>query len=184
MIVRKVIGILIAAIAGFLFIAAAGIYWAYISLRPTSVSVPKTVVTNSVPNSNESNNNSFEVFFGNSNLNKDMVDCGLVFPVKRTVPGDLINAKTALMELLSGPRPDENAKGYFSSINTGVGVNSVKVENNVAFVDFDKKINEKVGGSCRVGAIRSQINSTLMRVPGVKSVVISVDGNTEEALQP
>jgi spore germination protein GerM len=42
----------------------------------------------------------------------------------------------------------------------------------------------EVGGSCRVSGIRNQIIQTLKQFPTIKNVVISVEGNSEEALQP
>ena len=41
-----------------------------------------------------------------------------------------------------------------------------------------------VAGSCRVLAIRAQIESTLKQFPSIKKVVISVNGRTGEVLQP
>jgi len=35
-----------------------------------------------------------------------------------------------------------------------------------------------------VGSIRSQIESTLKQFPSVKQVIISVDGRTDDILQP
>jgi len=41
-----------------------------------------------------------------------------------------------------------------------------------------------VAGSCRVGAIRAQIEETLKQFPTVQNVIISVNGNTENILEP
>jgi spore germination protein GerM len=93
-------------------------------------------------------------------------------------------ARAALNELLYGLSWDEANAGYFNSINQGVKINSLNIVDGVARADFDKRMDEAMGGSCRVAAIRAQITQTLMQFPTVKSVVISVDGNSEEALQP
>jgi spore germination protein GerM len=42
----------------------------------------------------------------------------------------------------------------------------------------------QTGGSCKISAIRAQIERTLMPFPGVESVVISVEGDVAGALQP
>jgi len=42
----------------------------------------------------------------------------------------------------------------------------------------------QVGGSCRVSAIRAQIIETLKQFSTVKNVVISINGRTEDILQP
>jgi spore germination protein GerM len=54
----------------------------------------------------------------------------------------------------------------------------------VARVDFDEQLNYQVGGSCRVMAIRAQIEQTLKQFSTVDSVIISVNGQTEGILEP
>ncbi len=51
-------------------------------------------------------------------------------------------------------------------------------------VDFDETLEKAVGGSCRVAAIRSQITKTLLQFPSFKKVIISINGRTEDILQP
>lgn len=63
-------------------------------------------------------------------------------------------------------------------------IQKLTIENNVARVDFDKQLEYQVGGSCRVAAIRAQITQTLKQFPTVKEVIISIDGRTEDILQP
>lgn len=170
-------GIFIAATAGFLFIAALGAYWAMDIMKNSSpsapVDVPQVVAKQTV-----------KVYFSNSNLNKEMMDCGLVYPVDREIDKTPAVARATLMELLAGTTTPEENGGYFSSINPGVKIKSLNIVDGAATVDFDKKMDEGMGGSCRVSAVRSQITKTLMQFPTVKSVVISVEGNSEEALQP
>jgi spore germination protein GerM len=60
----------------------------------------------------------------------------------------------------------------------------IKIEGGVATVDFDKTLMDKVGGSCRVGAIRSQIENTLKQFSTIKEVIVSVGGKTEGVLEP
>lgn len=123
------------------------------------------------------------VYFGNS-LDKGQ-DCERVFPVPRTVDKTVATARAALTELFRGPTGDEQANGYFTSINPGVVIRKLTIDKNgVASADFSGELEKNVGGSCRVSAIRSQITRTLEQFPTVKSVVISVDGRTEDILQP
>ena len=49
---------------------------------------------------------------------------------------------------------------------------------------FNAKIEEGVGGACKVTAIRSQITETLKQFFAVTQVIISVNGKTEGILQP
>ena len=124
-----------------------------------------------------------KIFFNNSKLDPEF-SCNKVFPVEREVPKTLAVAKAALEELLKGPTDDEKSQGFFTSINTGVKIQSLKVENGTAKVDFDEQLEFQVGGSCRVSAIRAQITQTLKQFPTVKDVIISIDGRTEDILQP
>ena len=93
-------------------------------------------------------------------------------------------ARAALEELLQGPTRQEILEGYFTSINPNVKIQKLTIENTVAKVDFDITLEKNVGGSCRVTAIRNQITQTLLQFNTVKSVVISINGRTEDILQP
>jgi spore germination protein GerM len=124
-----------------------------------------------------------KVFFLNNRLDPE-ISCQKVFPVVRRVPETQAVAMAALTELLSGPTGSERAEGYATTINAGVTVQQLVIENGVARVDFDKRLEEYVGGSCRVTAIRAQITATLKQFPTVREVVISIDGRSGDILQP
>lgn len=123
-----------------------------------------------------------QVYWGSTLLNKDQNDCAKVFAHQKTILATTTIAHATLDELLKGPDAGEKRIGYFTSTPEGVTVQRVWIENGVAHVDFNDALN--AGGSCRVTAIRSQIEHTLEQFPTVTSVVISVNGNSEEALQP
>jgi len=124
-----------------------------------------------------------KIFFGNIKEDPEVLNCEKVYFVKREV---FENKKMiqALEELLKGPTLEEQEKGYLTNINSGVNINSLIVENNIAKVDFDEQLGFQVGGSCRVMAIRSQITETLLQFSEVNDVVISIDGHIEDILQP
>jgi hypothetical protein len=123
------------------------------------------------------------VYFNNKNLDPE-ASCNKVFPVQRIVAKTQSTARAALTELLSGTTQEEESNGYFTSINPGVKIQSLTIENGVATVDFDEQMQFQVGGSCRVSAIRAQITETLRQFPTVRNVIISINNNTEEILQP
>lgn len=122
------------------------------------------------------------VYWGNTRLDKDAKSCTNVFPRQRTVLTTTTIARAVLDQLLAGPDADEKRAGYLTSIPERVAVRRLWIQDGVAHVDFNSALN--AGGSCRVAAIRSQVEHTLEQFPSVTSVVISVDGNVEEALQP
>lgn len=125
-----------------------------------------------------------KIFLGSSVLNPNAMDCSLVYPLVRIVEKSQAVGRAALEELLKGASQAEKEQGYFSSLNSGVALESLKIENRVAYAAFDEALEQAVGGSCRVSAIRAQIVETLKQFSGVDSVVISIDGRTEDILQP
>lgn len=124
-----------------------------------------------------------KVFFNNSRLDPEF-SCNKVFPVERRILKTQAIARAALEELLKGTTDAEEAEGFFTSINPNVKIQSLIIENSVAKVDFDEQLEFQVGGSCRVAAISWQIRETLKQFPTVKDVIISINGRTEDILQP
>lgn len=125
-----------------------------------------------------------KVFFPNEKKTPGMPDCSQVFPVERIVLKTSAVARAALEELLKGPSETEAGEGYITTINSGVTIQSLVVEDGTVKVDFSRQLEEAVGGSCRVSAIRSQIENTLKQFSTVKNTAISIDGRTEDILQP
>lgn len=139
---------------------------------------------NQPTNTNVEETMTVKVFFGNSIFDPEVLDCKKNFSVERTIPKTVAVGRAALEELLAGPTEAEKSEGYFTSINPGVKIQSLTIEDGVARVDFDEQLEFQVGGSCRVAAIASQIRETLKQFPTVQDVVISIDGRTEDILQP
>jgi len=124
-----------------------------------------------------------KAFFNNNKLDSS-ISCDKVFPVERAVFKNPGFGKIALEELFKGPTDKEKNDGYFTSINSGVKIQSLYIEDGVVKADFDQTLQEGVGGSCRVTSVRSQIVNTAKQFPGVKDVIISINGRTEDILQP
>jgi len=124
-----------------------------------------------------------KAYFNNDKMDPEF-SCNKVFPVEREVPKTQAVAGAALEELLKGSTDAEKEQGFFTSINPGVKIQKLSVENGTAKVEFDEQLEFQVGGSCRVAAIRAQITETLKQFPTVKDVIISIDGRTEDILQP
>jgi spore germination protein GerM len=123
------------------------------------------------------------VYFSNGGMGSDE-DCSKVFPVSRMV----LNAETlgpgALQALLEGVSPREKESGYSTALNDNILVQKFEVKDKTAYVDFNSRFSENLGGSCRVAAIKSQIENTLQTLPDIDLVVISVDGKTQGVLEP
>ncbi|MEK7067027.1 MAG: GerMN domain-containing protein [Patescibacteria group bacterium] len=125
----------------------------------------------------------FKIYFSNSKLDSESV-CVKVFPVAREIPKTQAVARAALEELLKGLTEKEKTDNYLTNINEGVKIQRLEIKDGVAKVDFNDKLEFQVGGSCRVAAISAQITETLKQFPTVKEAVISINGRTEDILQP
>lgn len=123
-----------------------------------------------------------KVFFQKYNLDSSMDACTEVHESIRIIEKTDGIARAAINELLGGVNGVEADRGFFSNIPEGVVLRDIKIEDGTAYADFNDKLN--AGGSCRVSAIRAQIEETLKQFPTVSGVVISVNGNVDEALQP
>ncbi len=98
--------------------------------------------------------------------------------VEREVSTDNVERFT-LLTLLDGPEMEEN---YTTAIEGGTTLNSLTVENGVARADFSEELD--ASGSATVTMIRDQIENTLLQFETIEEVVISIEGETEEILQP
>jgi len=123
------------------------------------------------------------VYFNNNKMDPEF-SCNKVFPLERTIAKTEAPARVAILYLLEGVTEDEKNNGYFTSINSGVKIQRLTIENGVAKIDFDEQMEYQMGGSCRVSAIRAQITETLKQFSTVEEVIISVNGRTEDILQP
>ncbi len=112
------------------------------------------------------------------------VSCNVVFPIERQVPATSAVARAALEELIKGLTTVERDQGYSTSLNEDVRIQSLTIENGVAKVDFNPALEAQPGGSCRAAAIGAQIRETLLQFPTVSEVIISIDGRSEDILQP
>lgn len=124
------------------------------------------------------------VFFNNTKFDPGLTDCSQVYPVKRTIPSTQAVARAALEELFKGLLPGEKDLGYLTNLNSGVKIQKLTIANGVAQVDFSAELEKNGGGSCRTAAIIAQIKETLKQFPTVQNVIISIDGRTEDILQP
>jgi spore germination protein GerM len=126
------------------------------------------------------------LYFPNAKLGSDQ-DCGKVFPVHRAIT-DTVN-DSPYLELLKGPTADELKLGYLTSIPEGVKLNTISqreaANGHQVLLDFSSQMNT-AAGSCRVTSIRAQVEQTAKAIdPQTPTeVILSVNGNTDEALQP
>ena len=124
-----------------------------------------------------------KIFFGNTKMDPDF-SCNKVFPVEREIMKTSAVARASVEQLLNGPTEGERGQGFFSSIGQGVVLQKITIDSGIAKVDFSDQLEYQAGGSCRVAAIRAQISETLEQFPAIKTVIISINGRTEDILPP
>ena len=125
-----------------------------------------------------------QVYFQNADLDPTAT-CELVFLVTRSVSSKTQIYRAAIEALLEGPTDEEADEGFNTSLPKRVTLKSVAADaEGVVTADFDDRLDRGVAGSCRVIAIREQIERTLLQFPEVREVIISVEGETETVLQP
>jgi len=122
-----------------------------------------------------------------------------VFYPSKTPDGDPCTTVVPVSVKLEGVAPEDRPMealkillkgvpaGYEATVATslpqGVQLKSLGVKDGVATADFNAALN-RVAGSCRVTSIRLQIESTLKQFRGIEQVIIAVEGDVDEALQP
>ena len=115
-------------------------------------------------------------------------DCSKVEAWEVGFPKTLIPTEATLRRLLA-IQPEERfgtkSKPLLSVLPAGVELRSLVVSKGTATATFSSTLQDGVSGSCRVGAIRAQIERTLKQFPGVARVLIRVEGVPEgQELQP
>ncbi len=107
-----------------------------------------------------------------------------IVEVEREVPYTETIGRESIMQLLAGPTAEEEAEGFSTSIPEETELIDLHIEEGVATADFTAELQEGVAGSAWVTTIRGQIEKTLMQFETVDEVVIMVEGESEEVLQP
>ena len=110
-------------------------------------------------------------------------ECMYLQTVSRFVMGTLAPAKATMQSMLLGPKTAEEANGFFSGIPSGTKLNSIYIENRIVYVDFSIELNS-TAGSCGIAGVTAMIRENLLQFATIDDVVISVEGQTEDILQP
>ena len=124
-----------------------------------------------------------KAYFNNDRLDPEF-SCNKVFAVERVISKTTTVARAALEELIKGPSAEDIAQGFFTSLPQGVIIQRLAIEKGLATADFNDALEFQVGGSCRVAAIRAQITQTLKQFSNIQEVIVSINGRSEDILQP
>lgn len=122
-----------------------------------------------------------KVYFGNSNLNPNSIDCNKVYSVERIIEPGLDIQRAALNELFKGPNLSEKKQGYTSwfSDKTKNILKDLRIENGVAYVDLIdvRNIIPNASASCGSAEFLAEMENTLKQFPLITKVIFSIEGN-------
>lgn len=140
------------------------------------VRIPVKLLTETMP---------IQVFFISQEADPELKECDNPIAYTRRIVKTQNVAEAALVELLRGPTMAEDVFGARTGIAPGTRLRSVNLENGVATADFTRELVAGVAGSCRVTAIRAQIERTLTQFSSVNRVQIWTEGtDADMLLQP
>lgn len=122
----------------------------------------------------------FRLYFNNTIKDPNLLDCTKVYPVNRQSE-KMITPECVIKELIKGLTNEEIKQGYVTAIPSSCQLNFVTVENEKAVVDFKPF---QIAGSCATGAFTAQVKQTLLSFSNIREVVITIQGKSEEILQP
>ena len=108
---------------------------------------------------------SLVVFFLNTKIEPNVLDCSKVFAATRVVPKTEALARSALEQLFLGPSLVEQQAGYISSLNDGVLIQTLTIKDGLAAVDFNEKFNQNVGGSCPLAQFARNLKKHCVNFP-------------------
>lgn len=130
-----------------------------------------------------SETSTLKVYFGNSNLNPNSVDCNKVYSVFRSIGPKATTPSLALQELFKGPTESEKNNGYTSwfSEETRDVLKNIKVANGLAEVDLMdiRQIIPNASASCGSAQLLAQMEATLKDFPEIKNVIFSINGQPD-----
>jgi Immunoglobulin-like domain of bacterial spore germination/Sporulation and spore germination len=124
-----------------------------------------------------------KVYFANVTKTPEGDECEAVYPVERMVTaGD--KAEIAIYELLKGPNIMEINADYYSSLPEDIPNPEIFYKKDGVHLDFSDALEYQVAGSCRIQSIYKQIEETVKEATGEEEITISINGRTEDILQP
>jgi spore germination protein GerM len=101
-------------------------------------------------------------------------------PVQRKVNKEQLLENT-LRELVRGPTSAEKRKGLLTAIPPELKINSVRIRNRTAEIDFNGAIEHGAAGNILINRI-DQIVYTATQFNSVNSVIIKINGKTRQTL--
>jgi spore germination protein GerM len=102
--------------------------------------------------------------------------------VERLIAAKEAPLSRAIDALLAGPTETEQAAGIQTMIPPGTRLLHCRINDKVAIIDFNQKLENYGGGSARIEGLIAQIVYTATDVPGVEKAWLWIEGNKELVL--
>lgn len=178
--------ILIGIGAGILIVAGIFVY----SIRKTAGETRQPSPTTQTPGTSTTNIPSpaekewvVNVYYANTKQDPEMLDCGKVYPVARTVANDNDTLYNTLRALFAGPTEAEQAQGFssmFSDKTKDILMNA-RIDGTIAYVDLIdiRSIIPNASASCGSQAFFASVKETLHDLAGVTEVRYAIAGDPE-----
>ncbi|MGC8874217.1 MAG: GerMN domain-containing protein [Chloroflexia bacterium] len=121
------------------------------------------------------------VFFNNTRLNPNLIDCARVFPVVREVPASEDRLTAALRALFGGPTPGEAEEGYvslFSGATQDILI-WARVQGDTAYINLKdiRLLIPSASASCGSADFFAEVENTVKAVANVRRVLFAIEGD-------
>lgn len=125
------------------------------------------------------------LFYSNINEDPELLNCDVVFPVAREIPFSDNILGGVLGVLFNGLTETEIGQGFVNNLpQEGIQLLNMSLTTTTLTLDFNNVLGEGVSGVCRATAIRAQLTQTMSQFDIIDDVIISIEGETEDILQP
>lgn len=100
--------------------------------------------------------------------------------VKRKLPDNQLLSST-LEQLIKGPTPYEQGRGYITAVPSGLKIRSVVIKGKTAEIDFNGVIEEDAAGDIILKRVQ-QIVNTATQFENVDSIIIKINGQRRKTI--
>lgn len=125
------------------------------------------------------------LYFSNIIEDPELLNCDVVYSVKRAIPFSNNILGGVLGMLFSGLTEEEVEQGFVNNLpEDSVQILNMVLATSTLTLNFNQALQAGVSGACRTVAIRAQLTQTMLQFNGIDEVVILVDGEVDDILQP
>jgi hypothetical protein len=160
-----------------IIILAAGLLsWALFSTSHPFISFPiNSNASGTIP---QTGTRAVNLYFPNSKLGP-VSACPKIFPVERHVADTPLIFRDTLGALLLGPTDAEKNDGYGTALTSSNIIQSLRVEDGLASIDFEQPLTKELPSSCAVKTAHAQVEATTRQFSFINTVMLSARGTAQ-----